>query len=103
MTWIGGRASREVPDLPDGCPAFHGICSSGSTGTPKIILSAMPGVYDPVFGTPIADQWTPIARPQPILVLAPMYHINAFATLYNLLVGDQLVIWRSSTPHGPSS
>ena len=27
-----------------------------------------------------------------ILVLAPMYHVNAFATLHNLLAGDRLVV-----------
>lgn len=32
----------------------------------------------------------PIPRPQHILVLAPLYHVNAFTALYNLLVGDRL-------------
>ena len=27
-----------------------------------------------------------------MLVLAPMYHVNAFATLHNLLAGDRLVV-----------
>ena len=31
-------------------------------------------------------------RPQTILVLAPMYHINAFVTLQNLLAGDRIVV-----------
>jgi bile acid-coenzyme A ligase len=34
----------------------------------------------------------PIPRPQNILVLAPMYHVNAFTTLHNLLAGDRLVV-----------
>jgi bile acid-coenzyme A ligase len=36
--------------------------------------------------------WMPIPRPQDILVLAPMYHVNAFSTLHNLLAGDRLVV-----------
>jgi bile acid-coenzyme A ligase len=33
----------------------------------------------------------PIPRPQTILVLAPMYHVNAFATLHSMIAGDRLV------------
>jgi bile acid-coenzyme A ligase len=33
-----------------------------------------------------------VTRPQRILVLAPMYHINAFATLSSMLTGDQLFV-----------
>jgi bile acid-coenzyme A ligase len=36
--------------------------------------------------------WMPIERPQAILVLAPMYHVNAFATLHSMLAGDRLVV-----------
>jgi acyl-CoA synthetase (AMP-forming)/AMP-acid ligase II len=32
----------------------------------------------------------PVERPQAILVLASMYHVNAFATLHSMLAGDRL-------------
>lgn len=40
--------------------------------------------------TPAAAQVPRVAimRPQRILVLAPMYHINAFATLHSMLTVD---------------
>ncbi len=38
------------------------------------------------------ELWRPVPRPQAILVLAPMYHVNAFVTLHNLLAGDRLVV-----------
>jgi bile acid-coenzyme A ligase len=93
LPWIDATDGREVPELPDLiAPHLQGICSSGSTGTPKIILSAVPAVFDPIFSTPMAELWMPIPRPQNILVLAPMYHVNAFTTLHNLLAGDRLVV-----------
>ena len=71
-----------MPELPElMSPNSNGICSSGSTGTPKVILSQVPAVFDPLMGTPIAEAVHAVTRPQRILVLAPMYHINAFATL----------------------
>jgi bile acid-coenzyme A ligase len=91
--WIDATANAEVPDLPDViAPHTHGICSSGSTGTPKVILSGLRGIYTPAFATPFANDWAPVPRPQHILVLAPLYHVNAFATLYNLLAGDELTV-----------
>ncbi|HWA65390.1 MAG TPA: AMP-binding protein [Mycobacteriales bacterium] len=93
IPWIDETADRPVPELADTVsPHLQGICSSGSTGTPKIILSAMPGVFNPLYSTPMADNWMPIPRPQRILVLAPMYHVNAFSALHNLLAGDDLVV-----------
>ena len=93
LDWVRGTADAEVPDLPDVvAPRMQGICSSGSTGTPKIIVSALPAVYSEVFSTPMIEQWRPVARPQTMLVLAPMYHVNAFATVHNLLAGDRLVV-----------
>ena len=92
LTWIEAGATEEVADLPDAVsPHAHGICSSGSTGTPKVILSTGPSICTPHYSTPMADFWRPIPRPQTILVLTPMYHINAFSTLSNLLGGDRLV------------
>ncbi len=34
-----------------------------------------------------------VTRPQRILVLAPMYHVNAFATLHSMLSGDRLYVF----------
>lgn len=93
VEWIVATADDPVPDLPLlVSPHVNGICSSGSTGTPKVILSQAPAVYNPVFSTPIALGWMTITRPQRILVLAPMYHVNAFATLHSMLTGDQLFV-----------
>jgi bile acid-coenzyme A ligase len=93
LPWIRASAEGPVPDLPDVVsPSMHGICSSGSTGTPKIILSAQPAVCSPVYGTPMIETWRAVPRPQVVLVLAPMYHVNAFATLHSLLSGDRLVV-----------
>jgi bile acid-coenzyme A ligase len=72
-------------------PHVNGICSSGSTGTPKVILLQTPAVFNPLFSIPIAVGWgMTVTRPQRILVLAPMYHVNAFATLHSMLTGDRL-------------
>lgn len=93
LEWVDETAELPLPELRDAVsPHRHGICSSGSTGTPKVILSAAPAVFDEVFSTPLAEAWQEIPRPQTILVLAPMYHVNAFSTLNNLLAGDRLVV-----------
>lgn len=91
--WLEATADDPASDLPDvTSPAMQGICSSGSTGTPKVIVAGVPALYIPLFSTPMMEQWRPVARPQTILVLAPMYHVNAFVTLQNLLAGDRLVV-----------
>jgi bile acid-coenzyme A ligase len=93
LGWIAETADLPVADLPGVIsPHLQGICSSGATGTPKIILSDMPATVAPVFGAPFAQLWMPIERPQEILVLAPMYHVNAFATLHSMLGGDRLTV-----------
>jgi bile acid-coenzyme A ligase len=95
VPWIDGTAGLDVPDLPDAvAPQTNGICSSGSTGTPKVIVTERPGVYDPRMSVPFIDMWNavPAPRPQTILVPAPMYHTNGFATFYSLLTGDRLVV-----------
>jgi bile acid-coenzyme A ligase len=93
LGWVDETASLPVPELPDAVsPQINGICSSGSTGTPKVILTAMPGRYNPLTTIPFAEAWGPVPRPQKILVLAPMYHANGFTTLYNLLGGDHLSV-----------
>jgi bile acid-coenzyme A ligase len=96
LPWIDATAGLGVPDLPDVLsPYVNGICSSGSTGMPKVILSARPAFHDAAFARPFMENWAPVARPQTILVLAPMYHANGFTTLFNLLGGDRLVVMES--------
>jgi bile acid-coenzyme A ligase len=73
-------------------PQINGICSSGATGTPKVIMSTRPAAWLPTLGDPFISNWQGCTRPQVILVLAPMYHTNGFATLNFLLTGDRLVI-----------
>lgn len=94
VAWIAATDNDPVPDLPELLsPNVNGICSSGSTGTPKVILIQAPAARNPVFSTPIAELWMTVTRPQRILVLAPMYHINAFATIHSMLAGDELYVF----------
>jgi bile acid-coenzyme A ligase len=94
LGWIDATAEREVPALADVVsPQSNGICSSGSTGLPKVIVSSRPGVYDPVLTTPFAEGLgLRIPRPQTVMVLGPMYHVNGFFGLTSLLGGDRLVV-----------
>jgi bile acid-coenzyme A ligase len=93
VPWIDATSDVPVPDLPDVIsPQMNGICSSGSTGMPKVIVMEKPAVIDPSLGAVFIEAWRPVPRPQTILVPAPMYHTNGFATLYSLLAGDHLVI-----------
>jgi len=80
----GGIADRRVPTA-------NGICSSGSTGVPKVI-SLGTVLWTSQHGEPFLMNWTPVAQPQTIMVPAPMYHTNGFATFLFLLAGDHLVI-----------
>ncbi|MDT3439255.1 MULTISPECIES: class I adenylate-forming enzyme family protein [unclassified Pseudofrankia] len=94
LGWIRDTTGDPVPRFPPVIsPNVNGICSSGSTGTPKVILLHAPAVFNPMFSIPIAQEWgLAITRPQRILVLAPMYHVNAFATIHSMLTGDQLFV-----------
>jgi bile acid-coenzyme A ligase len=93
IDWIDATADVEVPELPDAiAPYVHGICSSGSTGSPKIVLRAAQSTFDQLLGTPMIESWNSVPRPQTILVMGPMYHVNAFATLTNVLAGDRIVV-----------
>jgi bile acid-coenzyme A ligase len=73
-------------------PQVFGICSSGATGTPKVIVNTRPGLWQQALSDPFMTNWRAVARPQVILVMAPMYHTNGFMTLNFLLGGDPLVI-----------
>jgi bile acid-coenzyme A ligase len=73
-------------------PHVNGICSSGSTGIPKVILSLAPSLWTQAHGEPFLSSWAPVEQPQTIMVPAPMYHTNGFATLFFLLAGDHLVV-----------
>jgi bile acid-coenzyme A ligase len=86
-------ASQDTASVPElVSPQINGICSSGATGTPKVIVSMRPATWQPALSDPILTNWEPVARPQVILVMAPMYHTNGFATLNFLLGGDRLVV-----------
>jgi bile acid-coenzyme A ligase len=86
-------ASESDSPLPEAIsPTANGICSSGSTGVPKVILNLAPSLWTEQHGEPFLANWTPVAKPQTILVPAPMYHTNGFATLLMLLSGDHLVV-----------
>ncbi|OBJ52954.1 class I adenylate-forming enzyme family protein [Mycobacterium sp. 1423905.2] len=91
---LDARASAESQSpLPAAIsPMANGICSSGSTGVPKVILNLAPSLWTPQHGEPFLANWTPVAQPQTILVPAPMYHTNGFATLPFMLGGDHLVV-----------
>ena len=49
-------------------------------------------MFSELMSTPMASRWAPVARPQTVLVLAPMYHVNGFVALYNLMGGDRVVV-----------
>lgn len=93
LAWLRATADDEVERRPDALsPQTHGICSSGSTGTPKVIVIDRPAEWDGQGAEPFPSGWIDVDRPQVILVPAPLYHTNGFATLSNLLTGDQLVL-----------
>jgi len=94
LPWLAGTTDRDPGPLPEAVsPQTHGICSSGSTGTPKVILMDRPAAFDPeTVGLPFPNEWGAIERPQRVLVPTQLYHTNGFATLFNLLAGDQLVL-----------
>ena len=90
------KAADDASDdaLPDVVGPYHnGICSSGSTGFPKVILSVKPQLYDETTSVPFLAAWgEEVDRPQRILVPAPLYHTNGFATMLSYIGGDHLVI-----------
>ena len=94
LGWLAATAGDPVRAFPLVIsPNASGICSSGSTGTPKVILSQAPAVFSPVLNTPIAvGLGIEVSRPQRILVPAPMYHVNAFATVPGMVGGDHLFV-----------
>jgi len=93
LGWLAASVELDPSPRPEvTSPQTHGICSSGSTGTPKVILIERPGVFDETVGQPFPSGWIDVARPQRILVPTQLYHTNGFATLLNLLAGDELVL-----------
>ena len=93
LPWLRATSDDEVIPLPDVVsPQTHGICSSGSTGSAKVIVIDKPAEWDGVGPEPFPSGWIDVARPQIVLVPAPLYHTNGFATLPLLLAGDQLVV-----------
>ncbi|QLL05990.1 class I adenylate-forming enzyme family protein [Mycobacterium vicinigordonae] len=92
-------ASSQSPLPTAVSPTANGICSSGSTGVPKVILNLAPSLWIPEQSEPFLSNWTPVARPQRIMVPAPMYHTNGFATFLMLLGGDRLVILEKFDAH----
>ncbi len=93
LPWLHATADDDPTPLPSVTSTqTNGICSSGSTGAPKVILMDKPSVFDDMVGMPFAASWITVERPQVVLVMAPMYHTNGFATLFSLLAGDRLVV-----------
>jgi bile acid-coenzyme A ligase len=94
LAWVEAAVHEDPPELPDiVSPQMFGICSSGSTGFPKVVINTHPGVVRSTLNAPFAELWgRKIRRPQRICVLGPMYHVNAFGTLYQFLEGDHLVV-----------
>ncbi len=80
-----------LPDVIS--PNGWGVCSSGSTGTPKVIVMRSPAVFVPGSTTStIVEEFTPLPRPQRVLIPAPLYHTNGFTATRNLMGGDQIVL-----------
>jgi bile acid-coenzyme A ligase len=93
VSWIDGTAANTIEELPDVvAPSVQGICSSGSTGLPKVIMAKRPGIFDPSLNSPLLEYWREVPRPQTVLVLGPMYHVNGFAGLGSMLARDDLVV-----------
>jgi bile acid-coenzyme A ligase len=93
LAWIRATEDDPVPDLPDVVsPMTHGICSSGSSGRPKVILIQRPALWTDELAAAFPDAWMEVPRPQVVLVPGPMYHSNGFATLRNVMAGDQVIL-----------
>ena len=58
---------------------------------PKVILNLAPAMWTPQHGA-VPVELDAGGQPQTILVPAPMYHTNGFATFLMLLGGDHLVV-----------
>jgi bile acid-coenzyme A ligase len=93
LEWLEETTDLDDSPLEDRVPArTHGICSSGSTGTPKVILAGTPGLWNPDAAGVFVEPWMDVPRPQVVLLPTTMYHTNGFATMHNLLAGDELVV-----------
>jgi bile acid-coenzyme A ligase len=93
LEWIDATATDPVPEFAEVIsPQTNGICSSGSTGTPKVIIADRKPIFMDAMAIPMMEQFRHIPRPQVILVPTQMYHTNGFATFFNLLGGDELIL-----------
>jgi bile acid-coenzyme A ligase len=94
LDWIRSTEAREVPELAEVVsPATSGICSSGSTGLPKVIVSNQPAWFNAGRAAAFTASWgAEVARPQEVMVLGPMYHVNGFNMVHNLAAGDHAVL-----------
>ena len=94
LAWLESTHDLDPTPLPPAVsPMTNGICSSGSTGAVKVILMDKPGRLRRDDRHAVRDHvGRRSARPQVVLVMAPMYHTNGFATLFSLLAGDHLVV-----------
>jgi bile acid-coenzyme A ligase len=91
--FAASAAEQSDSALPEAVPpTVSGICSSGSTGMPKVIIDTQPALWTELRTQPFMAMWSPVPRPQTILVPAPMYHTNGFNTLFYVLGGDRLVV-----------
>ena len=93
LGWLEATTDLDDAPLDDRIPErTHGICSSGSTGTPKVILAGSPGLWHPDAAGAFVEPWMHVPRPQVVLLPTTLYHTNGFATMHNLLAGDELVV-----------
>jgi bile acid-coenzyme A ligase len=90
MAHADGQSTDPLPDVIG--MQTNGICSSGSTGTPKVIITDRPTAWVPSMSAPFGANWMPIARPQRMLGLAPLYHTNGFSCFTMMLGGDTIVL-----------
>jgi bile acid-coenzyme A ligase len=73
-------------------PHAWGVCSSGSTGTPKVILTGFPAVHTPGSFNRVPEELGHPLFDQLVLVPAPLYHTNGFASIRNILCGVPIVL-----------
>ena len=99
LAWIDATAEREVPDLPDVVsPQVQRHLQQRVDRTAQGHRQQPPGGVDPALTIPIAEGWRRIPRPQVVLVLGPMYHMNGFHSCVSLSAATTWWSWSGSTP-----